>query len=100
MGLGLPGRADDGAGELLPDLWHLTGLCVVPAHQLEGHGGRLLDHLLSPPVRKSRDRVTLWTHQDNHPARRLFESRGFHPTGRTGRDESGDELVHLELLLG
>jgi ribosomal protein S18 acetylase RimI-like enzyme len=46
MGLAMPGRADDGAGRLIPGLAHLTGICVLPQLQGTGIGGQLLDYLL------------------------------------------------------
>jgi len=29
MGLALPGRAEDGVGDVIPGLTHLTGICVL-----------------------------------------------------------------------
>lgn len=99
MGLALPGRADDGAGQLIPGLTHLTGICVLPEAQHAGVGGQLLDYLLHQTTERGHDRATLWTHADNHRARRLFESRGFRLTDRTGTDDADRELVHYEAKL-
>lgn len=98
MGLALPGRADDGAGELIPGLTHLTGICVLPEAQGQGVGSRLLDYLLNQARASGHDRATLWTHAHNPRARRLFESHGFRPTGRISTDDLDEQLIHYETL--
>jgi ribosomal protein S18 acetylase RimI-like enzyme len=95
----LLGRLDDGAGEVVPALRHITGLSVLPGRQREGVGRDLVSALLADAQRDGCNRLTLWAHADNTPARRLFESFGFRPTGRRGRDDAGAETVHFELPL-
>ncbi|WP_412542819.1 GNAT family N-acetyltransferase [Longispora sp. K20-0274] len=99
MALRLPGRADDGAGPLIPDLCHLTGISILPEHQGRHLGRRLLDAVLAAGRRDGYARATLWTHADNARAGRLFATRGFGPTGRTAPDEAGAPMVHLECVL-
>ena len=94
MGLLLAGRADDGAGELLPDLGHLTGVCVLPGKQRTGIGSALLDFMLAEALAAGRTRVTLWTHSDNGGARRVFERHGFEATGRERLDAGDRAVVH------
>ena len=53
------------------------GLCVLPARQGEGLGGRLLDYALQRARQRGSERVMLKVNNDNDPARRLYESRGF-----------------------
>jgi ribosomal protein S18 acetylase RimI-like enzyme len=99
MTLSLPGRADDGAGQLVPGLRHLTGVCVRPDRQGMGLGGRLLDAVLDHARQEGCDRVTLWTARANDRARRLFHARGFRATGRTIPDELGAPMDHFEASL-
>ena len=99
MGLALPGRADDGAGQLVPELAHLTGVCVLPYAQGAGVGGQLLDYLLDEVKATGSARATLWTHGTNQQAQRLFESRGFRPTGRSSTDDLGNRILHFEAQL-
>jgi hypothetical protein len=42
-------------------------------------------------------RISLWTHTNNEPARRLFQATGFRPTGRCAVDAVGAEMIMLEL---
>lgn len=46
MGLALPGRTNDCAGDPIPELAHLTGICVLPPEQGAGVGGQTLDYLI------------------------------------------------------
>jgi GNAT superfamily N-acetyltransferase len=99
MALRLQGRADDGAGQPIPGLCHLTGICVTPERQGQRVGGRLLDAILVGAREDGYLRATLWTHTDNPRARSLFETRGFVHTGRTVQDEAGAWMLHLERVL-
>ena len=96
MVLVLPGRDQDGAGGLLPELRHLTGLAVLPESRRSGIGSALLDTALREAAARDAARVTLWTAEDNADAQRLFVSRGFAPTGRSGRDSGGTVMLHFE----
>ncbi len=98
MGLAVPGRADDGAGEVIAGWSHLTGMAVLPNHQGQGLGGRLLDYILAEVKAIGSTRATLWTHSTSTRARALFESRGLRASGRMVRDEAGDELIHFEVF--
>jgi ribosomal protein S18 acetylase RimI-like enzyme len=94
----LRGRAADGAGPVIPGRRHLTGLAVVPERQRHGIGHRLLSTILEDARREGCRRVTLWTHTENVPARKLFEAAGFLPTGRRGPDANGAEMLQLEYV--
>jgi ribosomal protein S18 acetylase RimI-like enzyme len=96
MVLLLPGRDQDGAGDLVPGLRHLTGLAVRPEDQRSGVGSALLDTALREAADRKATRVTLWTTVDNAAAQRLFVSRGFAPTGRSARDGGGTAMLHFE----
>ncbi len=100
MGLALPGRAEDGVGDVIPGLTHLTGICVLPEEQGRGVGSRLLDHLLRVARATGHDRASLWASAENDRGQRFFQSRGFLRTGRVSTDGVGPELVHYEADLG
>ena len=94
----LPGRADDGAGPILPGRRHLTGFAVIPERQRRGIGRSLLSTVLEDARSDGCRRVTLWTQATNVPARRLFEAAGFLPTGRSDSDDTGAEMLQLEYV--
>ncbi len=70
------------------DIWHMM---IDEAEQGHGCGGEALDRVIAyirtKPFGDS-DRVALTCHRDNAVARKLYESRGFVPTGV----EDGDEI--------
>jgi ribosomal protein S18 acetylase RimI-like enzyme len=99
MVLVLPARADDGAGELVQGQVHLTGIAVSPENQRVGAGSALLDAALREAAERSSTQVTLWAAEGNLPARRLFASRGFTPSGRSARDAGGTPMLHFERRL-
>jgi GNAT superfamily N-acetyltransferase len=99
MGLAVPGRANDGTGEVIEGWSHLTGMAVLPDYQGQGLGGRLLDYIIAEVKATGSTQATLWTHSTNIRARALFESRGLRASGRMVRDEAGDELIHFEGVL-
>jgi ribosomal protein S18 acetylase RimI-like enzyme len=97
--LSVLGRADDGAGELIPGLRLLTGLAVVPERRRAGVARSLVRALLDEAAREGCERVTLWVRADNLPAQRLFATFGFRPTGRREPDDAGAESMHMEVAL-
>jgi ribosomal protein S18 acetylase RimI-like enzyme len=99
MVLVLPGRANDGAGDLVPGQVHLTGVAVSPESQRAGAGSALLDAALRVAAERSAIHVTLWVAEDNLPARRLYASRGFSPSGRSALDAGGTQMLHFERRL-
>lgn len=96
MVLVLPGRDHGGAGDVVPGNVHLTGMAVWPENQRSGIGSALLDAALREAAERASTCVTLWAAKDNLPARRLFASRGFVPTGRSARDAGGTVMIHFE----
>ncbi len=69
------------------DIWHMM---IDRAEQGRGYGGdaldRVLEYIQTRPFGDS-DRVALTCSRDNPVARRLYESRGFAPTGAEDEDE-------------
>jgi|APHM01.1.fsa_nt_gi Acetyltransferases len=57
---------------------HVAELVVSPAYRRRGVATRLLERVL----RAVDDRVTLFVHPDNDPARRLYDAVGFRQTDR------------------
>jgi len=96
MVLLLAGRADDGAGPLLPELGHLTGLAVHPEYRRQGIGTQLLIEAKQAALDAGRTRITAWVRDHNQVALDLFARHGFAPTGRTATDSAGTAMVLLE----
>ena len=69
------------------DIWHMM---VDEPMQGRGYGtdalDRVIDYIASKPFGDS-DRVALTCHKDNVTARRIYERRGFRPTGAVFDDE-------------
>ena len=69
------------------DIWHMM---IDRAEQGRGYGGdaldRVIEYIRTKPFGDS-DRVALTCSRDNPVARRLYESRGFAPTGAEDEDE-------------
>jgi ribosomal protein S18 acetylase RimI-like enzyme len=99
MGLGLQGLADDGAGPPIPGLCHVAMVFVAPDRWGRGVGGQIVDALLAAARARGYRRAQLWTHADNVRAQRLYERRGFAPSGRRKADDLGEEIVHYERAL-
>jgi ribosomal protein S18 acetylase RimI-like enzyme len=98
MALGTQGLADDGTGPPVRGLCHVSMVFVAPAYWGRGIGGRLVDALLPEARSRGYDRAQLWTQSDNARARRLYEGRGFVPSGRE-KDEFGERIVHFQRAL-
>jgi ribosomal protein S18 acetylase RimI-like enzyme len=94
VGLGVQGLADDGAGPPIPGLCHVAMVFVAPDRWGRGIGGRLVDALLAAARARGYCHVQLWTDADNTRAQRLYEARGFGPSGRRKSDDEGEEIVH------
>ncbi|HJQ29430.1 MAG TPA: GNAT family N-acetyltransferase, partial [Rubrobacter sp.] len=87
-----------GAGPPVRGLCHVSMVFVAPDHWGMGLGGRLLDALLAEARSRGYERAQLWTQADNVRARRLYEGRGFRPSGRE-KHEVGELIVHYQRAL-
>jgi GNAT superfamily N-acetyltransferase len=94
MAVGMQGLAADGAGPPIRGLCHIGAVFVAPDRWGEGLGGELVDAVLAEARSRGYDRAQLWTHARNARAHRLYERRGFGRTGREGRDDFGQTIVH------
>jgi GNAT superfamily N-acetyltransferase len=79
-----PLRGEDGSGAAVPGGCFISYLFVVPERWGEGIGALILDAVLVEAKRRDYSRTHLWTHEDNERSHRLYRSRGFSRTGRTG----------------
>lgn len=98
MALGMQGLSDDGAGPPVRGLCHVSMVFVAPDHWGMGLGGRLVDALLTEARLRGYERAQLWTQADNPRARRLYEGRGFRPSGRQ-KEEFGELIMHYQRAL-
>lgn len=96
---GMPGRAGDGAGDVVPGLCHLSLVFVRPQRWGEGIGTALVAAALDEARRRGYQRLQLWTHADNERALALYTRQGLRPTGRSKPDEQGEPITHWALDL-
>jgi GNAT superfamily N-acetyltransferase len=64
------------------DAW-LRTLYVLPSHWSRGVGSELHDHALARMRERGASRAKLWTLEENWPARRFYENRGWQLTDET-----------------
>jgi ribosomal protein S18 acetylase RimI-like enzyme len=98
MALGTQALADDGFGPPVEWLCHVSMVFVAPDHWGGGIGGRLVDAALAEARSRGYERAQLWTQVDNVRARRLYEGRGFRPSGRH-KEEFGEPILHYQRAL-
>ena len=88
---------------------HLLNLCIDPAWQGRGWGGRLLRHLLQLASVRRAERMFLEVRPSNRAAVRLYEShgfvqvgtrRGYYPAAAGGREDARVYVLSLELENG
>lgn len=98
MAVGEQALSGEGTGPPVEGLCHVSMVFVAPERWGGGLGGRLVDALLEEVRGRGYDRAQLWTQTENVRARRLYERRGFRPSGRK-KDEFGERIVHFERAL-
>ena len=84
IGHGMPGREDDGKGDVIPGLMHLSMIAVEPDFWGRGHGRAMTEFAIERAKKFGFERVQLWTQISNERAIGLYESLGFRPAGREG----------------
>lgn len=84
---------DDATGSFIWGMW------VDPKSRGLGAGARLLDQALEWAKKRPTRRVRLWVTDTNEVARRLYESRGFRPTGVTKPHPPDPRLTEIEMYL-
>ena len=82
MALGEPGREQDGAGDVVPDLLHLSMLYVVPGARRAGLGGALVEGLADAAWARGARRLSCWTPVGDAPIAGLLEACGLERSGR------------------
>jgi ribosomal protein S18 acetylase RimI-like enzyme len=100
MALAEPGREQDGAGAIRPSAGHISMVFVIPERWGVGIGGELLDALHGELRERNWRTASLWTRSSNERARRLYQGRGYRPTGDVKQLPSGEEILRYELQLG
>lgn len=95
MALAEPGRDDDGAGQPLPELCHISMVFVHPNYWGKAIGQHLLTSVATYAAKQGYSLLQLWTGQSNERAQRLYRRAGFELSGRTQKLDSGELVLHL-----
>jgi GNAT superfamily N-acetyltransferase len=96
MALAEPGRAQDGAGAVIPGYGHVSMVFVHPDMWGQGVGRQLLQGLHERASERGWGRTTLWTRASNARARRLYQSQGYQASGHTTTLGDGGPILQLE----
>ncbi len=96
MALAVDARTDNGQGEPMPGVAHVSQVFVAPDHWGQRIGARLLDTLLAGIARRDYDRVQIWTQAGNERALRLYRSRGFSETEDRLVNHLGETTLRME----
>ena len=96
MALAEPGRADHGAGAVIPDYGHVSMVFVHPDLWGQGVGRQLLQGLHDRASERGWSRTTLWTRGSNARARGLYEGQGYRRSGQELNLGNGDLIIQLE----
>lgn len=92
MAWGIEARADDGAGDAVPGVFHLSLMFIDPARWGEGIGRHLTQALFETLPKSGMRAIELWTHEDNVRAQRLYTRCGFKATDRVHQDDEGQSM--------
>ena len=96
MALAEPGRAQDGAGAVIPGYGHVSMVFVHPDMWGQGVGRQLLQGLHERASERGWSRTTLWTRASNARARRLYQSQGYQASGHMTTLGDGGPILQLE----
>jgi GNAT superfamily N-acetyltransferase len=90
--IGMAGCFPAGAGSV-----HLVSMFVAPAARGRGVGEALIDAVLGWARAHDATSVDLWVTETNKPGRRLYERRGFAPTGARQPLPSNPALTEIAM---
>lgn len=97
--ISVQGLAQDGAGEPVPGLLHISLLSVAPDRWGQHVGRLLVEAVLTRATADGYHEAQLWTHADNLRANRLYKAMAFRRSGRVRVDDWGELLVHYRRSL-
>lgn len=96
MALAEPGRAECGAGALIPGSGHVSMVFVHPDLWGLGVGRHVLQGLHGSASAMGWSRTTLWTRALNARAIRLYEGQGYRVSGQETTLGDGDLIIQME----
>lgn len=96
MALAEPGRAEHGAGAVIPGYGHVSMVFVHPDTWGHGVGRQLLQGLHERVSGRGLGRATLWTRTSNVRARCLYVGQGYRRSGQVMTLGSGDPILQFE----
>jgi ribosomal protein S18 acetylase RimI-like enzyme len=94
--LGIPGRENDGDGDRVPGLLHISLVAVAPDRWGEQVGRLMVEAILRDAAARGYRCAQLWTQADNPRANRLYRGLGFRRTGRVTLDGWGELIVQYQ----
>jgi GNAT superfamily N-acetyltransferase len=98
MALAEPGRAEMGAGAVIPGYGHVSMVFVHPDMWGCGVGSQLLAGLHLRASKRGWSRTTVWSRTSNARARRLYEGQGYRTSGLEATVGGGDPILQLARL--
>jgi ribosomal-protein-alanine N-acetyltransferase len=93
---GMTARENDGVGDLIPGLMHLSMVAVEPKHWRRGLGCAMTVFAIDEARRRGYESIQLWTQTDNDRACRIYESLGFTLSGRQKKEKEA-QILHYVL---
>jgi GNAT superfamily N-acetyltransferase len=96
MALAEPGRAEHGAGAIIPGYGHVSMVFVHPDLWGRGLGRQLLRGLHESASERGWSRTTLWTRASNSRSRRLYHGQGYRRSGFETTLGDGDPILQFE----
>ena len=91
-----PGRAEHGAGAVIPGYGHVSMVFVHPDMWGRGVGRQLLQGFHERASERGWSRTTLWTRASNARAQRLYVGQGYRRSGQEATLGSSDPILQLE----
>lgn len=93
------GEGEFGGGTITRDRGMLLGVWVAPEARGQGVLDELVDAAGAWTASRGVDRMTLWVHEENLRAQRVYARLGFTPTGQRVVEAIGPEIA-MERVLG
>ncbi len=78
-------------------LWRLNGIAINRKERGKGFGEKALEKAIDSAREKGAERMSLFVREDNAPAKRLYEKKGFAEKRTLKKPVGGKKAVEMEL---